>query len=333
MSKFLNKKEQVIDLKLTNYGNHLLSTGAFKPAYYTFLDDNVVYDSAYFGRSAEPQNDINKRIKDDTQYLESLVLFEEVGINNIPDTEMNYFPSDITPTQKQARIDEFRFNSIIGDSYSSENKQNMPSWKLISLRSDIASITEVDNINKTRIPQINITASFFKKIVDRSEYENQTINTSNGRDIMAASNAFADDKIIYLEMSEALLYIEEVNTEVLNENFDIEVFEIQDGDSADGQKLIKKYYQDKEKQVVDGYMTTANPVNIPPTELTENAIENYFSVLVDAEVDEQIACKLSSQFNKDAFLIDLDFDCDKQIRDDLFFDIYGSETEAEICLT
>ena len=44
MSKFLNKKEQVIDFKLTNYGNYLLSIGNFKPTYYTFLDDNVVYD-------------------------------------------------------------------------------------------------------------------------------------------------------------------------------------------------------------------------------------------------------------------------------------------------
>ena len=58
MSKFLNKKEQVIDFKLTNYGNYLLSIGNFKPTYYTFLDDNVVYDSAYFGRTGETQNQI-----------------------------------------------------------------------------------------------------------------------------------------------------------------------------------------------------------------------------------------------------------------------------------
>ena len=60
MAKFLDKKEQVIDFKLTNYGHHLLSVGAFKPKFYTFLDDNVVYDSKHFRRSAEEQNDIHK---------------------------------------------------------------------------------------------------------------------------------------------------------------------------------------------------------------------------------------------------------------------------------
>ena len=44
MAKFLNKKEQVFDLKLTSYGNYLLSQGNFKPVYYAFYDDNVVYD-------------------------------------------------------------------------------------------------------------------------------------------------------------------------------------------------------------------------------------------------------------------------------------------------
>jgi hypothetical protein len=56
-------------------------------------------------------------------------------------------------------------------------------------------------------------------------------------------------------------------------------------------------------------------------------------VLVDGEIDEKTACKLASVLNKESFLIDLDFDCDKVVQEDLFYDIYGSETEAEICQT
>ena len=56
-----------------------------------------------------------------------------------------------------------------------------------------------------------------------------TLNTSTDRTFEAVSNIFADGKVIYLDMAEPLVYIEELNTEVLNENFDIEVFEIQDG--------------------------------------------------------------------------------------------------------
>ena len=37
MAKFLNKKEQVIDFKLTPYGKQRLSVGQFEPVFYSFL--------------------------------------------------------------------------------------------------------------------------------------------------------------------------------------------------------------------------------------------------------------------------------------------------------
>lgn len=333
MAKFIDKKERVIDFKLTNYGNHLLSIGNFKPTYYTFLDDNVVYDSEYFGRTGEPQNDIHKRIKEDTQYLESLVLFEETGKNNLPDTEMNFFPSDVTPEQKVTRKDEFRLNSIIGDSFTGEDKQKVPSWKIVSLRSDISSSSIVDEVNSTQIPQINISASYSKEIMDSQEYENQIFNTSTGMDFEVVSRGFIDNKVIYLKMAEPIIYIEELNTEILNENFDIEVFEVLPGDKTQGEKLVRKYYQDEKNQIVDGFMIAPNPIENDLDLLTDDAIEKLFSVFVDGEIDDEIACKLANELNKESFLIDLDFDCDKVEREDLFYDIYGSETEAEICQT
>ena len=45
MAKFLDKKEQVIDFKLTSYGRYLLSIGSFKPSYYAFFDNNIMYDT------------------------------------------------------------------------------------------------------------------------------------------------------------------------------------------------------------------------------------------------------------------------------------------------
>ena len=47
--EFFNKKEEVIDLKLTQFGRHLLSKGKFKPVYYSFFDDNIMYDSTKAG--------------------------------------------------------------------------------------------------------------------------------------------------------------------------------------------------------------------------------------------------------------------------------------------
>tara|TARA_R100001015_G_C4631882_1_gene194785 strand:+ start:1595 stop:2461 length:867 start_codon:yes stop_codon:yes gene_type:complete len=62
---FFNRKEEVLELKLTRIGRQKLSTGEFKPAYYEFLDEDVLYDRKNFATgSSEVQNEIKKRIKE-----------------------------------------------------------------------------------------------------------------------------------------------------------------------------------------------------------------------------------------------------------------------------
>ena len=47
MVLFLDKKEQVIEFQLTNYGKHLFSQGKLDPKFYSFYDDDILYDSNY----------------------------------------------------------------------------------------------------------------------------------------------------------------------------------------------------------------------------------------------------------------------------------------------
>ena len=47
--KFLNKKEQVIDLEVTPYGKSLLARGRFMPEFYAFYDNDILYDGEYGG--------------------------------------------------------------------------------------------------------------------------------------------------------------------------------------------------------------------------------------------------------------------------------------------
>ena len=61
--EFFNKKEEVIDLKLTQFGRFLLSKGKFKPVFYSFFDDNILYDSTKADLE-ESQNDSENRIKE-----------------------------------------------------------------------------------------------------------------------------------------------------------------------------------------------------------------------------------------------------------------------------
>lgn len=85
MAKFLDKKERVIDFQLTPYGKYKLSVGKFKPDSYAFFDTGVLYDSAY-GNIKESQNNIHERVKNKTQFIEGILLFEEAENSTRPST-------------------------------------------------------------------------------------------------------------------------------------------------------------------------------------------------------------------------------------------------------
>ena len=63
MTNFFNKKQDVMDIQLTQYGKVKYSQGDFNPRYYSFYDTDITYDGVYIGET-EIQNEIVTRIKD-----------------------------------------------------------------------------------------------------------------------------------------------------------------------------------------------------------------------------------------------------------------------------
>ena len=76
--KFLNKKEEIIQVKLTQYGKHLLSKGILEPIYYAFYDDNILYDAEYAGTTTEHQNEVHNRIVENTPQVEAQYVFDSI---------------------------------------------------------------------------------------------------------------------------------------------------------------------------------------------------------------------------------------------------------------
>tara|TARA_R110000824_G_scaffold145179_1_gene313396 strand:- start:5360 stop:6670 length:1311 start_codon:yes stop_codon:yes gene_type:complete len=69
--EFFNRKEEVLDLKLSKHGERLLRDGKLDPVYYAFYDDDVIYDVRYAsatsslsqrGLQMEEQSEITERI-------------------------------------------------------------------------------------------------------------------------------------------------------------------------------------------------------------------------------------------------------------------------------
>jgi hypothetical protein len=65
---FFNKKEDVLKIELTPHGRKLLSMGKMKPMFYSFLDDDVLYDVSKGGAS-ENNTQTKARILTDTPYM------------------------------------------------------------------------------------------------------------------------------------------------------------------------------------------------------------------------------------------------------------------------
>ena len=72
---YFNKKEEVFDVQLTSEGRRLLSLGRFKPSYYAFYDDDILYDFGY-ASGTEIQNLAQQRILDETQYIKPNARFK-----------------------------------------------------------------------------------------------------------------------------------------------------------------------------------------------------------------------------------------------------------------
>ncbi len=54
--EFFDRKEEVLDVQLTQYGKYLLSIGKLNPSYYAFFDSDIDYDSQYRGDPPAPGN-------------------------------------------------------------------------------------------------------------------------------------------------------------------------------------------------------------------------------------------------------------------------------------
>ena len=351
MAKFINKKEQVYDLKLTSYGHYLLSIGRFKPEYYAFFDNNIVYDSKYIGIT-EDQNDIQKRIKEDTHYIESLVSFEDVeeaAVNTlVDDGTLVYFETDITPTIQNPRKDSFRFTSIIGDAHLNAERQSVPAWKVVALNGTILSSSLEDTKNNYNIPQVNILLNY-NKVIEQYNPLEAYMPDSSARKVISTSKVFSDNKVVKLYKEDLMIYAEELNTDILNENFDVEIFELEhdgipalssDGHNTD--RLTRLFFMEDKERIMGGLMGEDSQGYIDPLRTdavtsdynyTSSSVGYYFDFVQDYRINPVEACKASAVFNKQSYYVNLDFDCDN-IQDPYAdgTDLYGPVTEPEICL-
>jgi hypothetical protein len=262
--EFFNRKEEVLDVELTQYGKYLLSVGKFKPSFYAFFDDDVTYDTRYqgdppksddtgFSGPTENQKDSQKRIIETprvkTQH--NYVTVDEThkqtedeawSDNENPFIEIQEYGKGTV--EKLSKGINFKYIGRFKNDYygvslplgtSDLNSEYAPSWQVSFIQSQLkssATHSGGDGDEKygiKKIPQLEIEVTFntsvgFNQHSDVSD--NVVSEATPGSKITGTNNeVFANGNFVKIEEDYILLDIQELNGLFGIDNFEIEVFE------------------------------------------------------------------------------------------------------------
>ena len=323
--EFFNKKQDVIDIKLTQFGRFLLSKGMWKPEFYSFHDDNIVYNSTAVG-VVEDQHETQPRIRS-TPTLKTQVSFDSLD----KDYQNTYEHSLTGQAQQDIQPDivkNYALPQPIGT--SDINKDNAPALQVRYLNGSLTGSVNMLSLtsksggrNTLQIPQLetNIEIEYSNIEEGTDFYENET----GQMDI--AITSVEDDLYV-------LLKVEEANAPFQRENFDIEVFEIEKNDDNGTvvETLRPLSFISKNKNPTPfGWID-----NPPPPEPDSTYVEHYFELLVDEEIDPLLLCNKDPIPQKQGVFADKRARICRDLLNDegrVSFDIYEDEVDdpGEVC--
>jgi hypothetical protein len=229
---FFNKKEEVMDIKLTQFGKDLLSRGALKPVFYQFFDDDIIYNSEFMGVS-EDQNASEVRILEQTPKLKTQALTLsvekrfEIEQNMIDEGSRQIF----NPIKRDA--DPYVQERILLYPLGSFNvsTQELPRFSLYNfgekMEEGVTDLELVDSGILKNIPQLTLSASFRLK-EDRTGLldEPSMINTEAFFDLSSRQVSFADGSRLEVHGHPIIIDLEELNVFFGSDNFELEIYEV-----------------------------------------------------------------------------------------------------------
>jgi len=340
--KFFNLKEEVIDIELTSYGKYLLSKGIFKPYYYAFFDDNVLYDPRYGGTN-ESQINIQNRIKNETPRLKTQSSYTSAETNLQRDLEpvrnqqINYdLRQDLIPPINMTQRDADKFYSLkyaIGA--SDLNTNNAPAWNVNFLKGHISSSSNflTGAFSSLSVPQLHTSKIKYEATVGQAapDVDLGDIQYINGQD-----GSYID---IIEKNGEIILDISEDNVFFGEGNFDIEVYsvEYETLSTKEQQPIMTPLYFTKETKLVENnllkditeddildefptrsYLNDTDDLGqIRNLELDSTYVEYFLAIDVDKEIGDEVLCNLTQDKTSGIFG-ERFIDCEKNIKKDSF---------------
>ena len=285
--KFFNKKEDVIDLQLTQYGRFMLSKGKFKPEYYSFFDDNILYNSNNAGY-IEIQNNSESRIKD-TQRMRPQISVSSAEKAFSSNYELVLAGKIETTSVDLQRTPEKNYLLPQSIGTSDINSEYSPSWSVRFLNGSLSgAVSYLDlketsgGVNTMLIPQLESEM--------RIKYDNVNSFESLPSDETESEPGSSDVTLISSEKELfTLIKIQENNGFFQKKNFDIEIFEVLEnkgtGNTVETLRPLRFSKNFDPETEVDFLEET-----YPDSDI--NYAEYYFDILIDDEISDDLLCQL-----------------------------------------
>jgi len=340
MAEFFNRKEEVIDLQLTRHGRYLLSIGKFKPASYSFFDDDVIYDSEYAGLT-EIQNRTSERIKETPR------IKQQTTYNGV-ETEIRELNEHIRSKKDEIGMPIVDFNNSVKSGNTSNriqsiaesqstlmfpigtselNRRFAPHWDLKFLKAPLSSSVEIfsgSSEQKMFIPQLNFTHLINTYLQSEGEDmfdtdgmsadQNSVITstkspllTSDDNDAQIISNIYSDGTYIVSDQDYVFVDVLEENASFSRENFDIEVFMVDEKpDGTEDITPLSFFEYDNIDLTAPGDILNSNFPTLDPT-----YVEYWFDVDVDNDINEEVLCDIKLEQDIKSLFSDLriEYDC------------------------
>ncbi len=315
---FFDPKEDVIDLKLTQHGKHLMSKGKLIPKYYAFFDDDIIYDIRWVtGSLEERQSDIEDRIQDETprprvQHCFHGVETEIKRVNELVRQKKAVLGDEIL---QPMAAKHYALSAPLGNSSLNTNK--MPAWQTSFLNGRLKESVDyaTGSSPNIKIPQLDCEIKYVVEAFAEGEERSGIMSTAkvvdpDGSDadtvgMWGGEIEFEDGSTLVVSKDYILLEIEEANTDYLEQNFDIEVYEIRtipaSGSQSPGQnkgekeQLLPLFFARQNIDLGSVYLTeapegSAQSITTVFPDVDPNYVEYYFDLNVDREIRQSVIC-------------------------------------------
>ena len=211
-------------------------------------------------------------------------------------------------------------NSSLGGDFA-------PAWSVKFLNGDLLSEDPYDsvvflsgtNYPDMKIPQLETRVQYDTYVAKKNpdgSYRNNYLANDVGFSGQLESSDFKDNTLIQVKSDYLMLEIDEINTDFIKDNFEIEVFKVEEtvNNSNINRELTQLYFYNSE-----------NEEDIQPYH-----VEYYFDLYVDEEIESKFYCNSKNVDKKQNILSDqkIPFNCD-DIPSPQFENVYRIEVKDE----